>query len=379
MPRHVPLAVCLCCLTILLLLVHITLRDDYANLFALGTSLRGTARNVSTTEQSGNPKLPPSRCLVIASTAEQDTSWVETQLGNEVGLSKRIYVVDNASSEFSVPLNKGHEAMVYLTYIIDEYDKLSEITLFLHAHQFSWHNNDLLDRDAAEMIRRLIPGYVIRNGYVNLRCHHEPGCPSHIFPHEPSPDPAYPEIAVMGLAWTEIFPGELVPTSLAQPCCAQMAVSRDTILALPRQRYVDLRDWLLQTPPGDELSGRIFEYLWQYIWGHTYEYCPSQSICYCDGYGVCFGGEEQYATYDTLRHIAENMDNTLKARAIDEMPDGEGIVPRDTLLKSKESIEGRLGSWKSSAIMRGTDPRNRALEAGRSWTATDYPISIADR
>ncbi|KAI4737506.1 hypothetical protein E4T50_12012 [Aureobasidium sp. EXF-12298] len=369
MPRHLPLAVCLCCLTILLLMVYITLRDDYANLSAHGTFLRGTARNVSTTKQSENAKLPPSRCLVIASTAEQDTSWVETQLGNEVGLSKRIYVVDNASSEFSVPLNKGHEAMVYLTYIINEYDNLSDITLFLHAHQFSWHNNDLLDRDAAEMIRRLIPGYVIRNGYVNLRCHHEPGCPSHIFPHEPSADPAYPEIAVMG---------ELVPSSLAQPCCAQMAVSRDAILALSRQRYIDLRDWLLQTPLGDELSGRIFEYLWQYIWGHTHEYCPSQSVCYCDGYGVCFGGEEQYATYDTLRHIAENMDNTLKTRAIDEMPDDEGIVPRDTLLRSKESIEERLGSWMSSAIMRGTDPRNRALEAGRPWTATDYPISIAD-
>jgi hypothetical protein len=41
------------------------------------------------------------------------------------------------------------------------------------------------------------------------------------------------------------------------------------------------------------------------------------------------------------------------------------------LIKSKESIEMRLESWKSSAIKRGTDPRNRALEAGRSWTAAE--------
>jgi hypothetical protein len=354
-------------------MILIPLRKDLTILSALGNSLQGAARNLSTTYTPEKPGLPLSRCLVIASTAEQDTSWVEIQLGNEVGLTKRIYVVDNASSEFTVPLNKGHEAMVYLTYIIDEYDNLSEITLFLHAHQFSWHNNDLLDRDAAELIRRLIPGYVVRNGYVNLRCQHDPGCPAHIFPHEPSPDPAYPEIAVMGPAWTEIFPGELVPTSLAQPCCAQMAVSREAILALTRERYVDLRDWLLQTPLGDELSGRVFEYTWQYLWGQRYEYCPSQSVCYCDGYGICFGGEEHYTAYDTLKHIAENMDTTLKMRALDEVPGSEGTTPRDTLLKSKESIEVRLESWKSSAIMRGTDPRNGVFGVGRPRTAIEAP------
>ena len=365
MPHHIPLIVCLCCFAVILFMAFIPLRDDSTTLSMLRTALGGTSHNMPTIGKHEDSGLPPSRCLVIASTAEQDTSWVETELGNELGLSKRIYVVDNASSEFSVPLNKGHEAMVYLTHIIDEYDNLSEITLFLHAHQFSWHNNDLLDRDAAEMIRRLIPDYVKRSGYVNLRCHHEPGCPSHIFPHEPNPDPEHPEIAVMGLAWTEIFPGELVPTSLAQPCCAQMAVTRDAILALSRQRYVDLRNWLLQTPLSDGLSGRVFEYIWQYIWGHTYEYCPSQSVCYCDGYGVCFGGEEQYATYDTLRHITENMDTTLKMRMLDEVPGSGDIAPRDTLLKSKESVERRLEAWKSSAIMRGTNPSHRALEAGR--------------
>jgi hypothetical protein len=71
----------------------------------------------------------------------------------------------------------------------------------------------------------------------------------------------------------------------------------------------------------------VFEYLWQYLWGQRYEYCPSQSICYCDGYGICYGGEEQYATYDTLRHIAEDMDNTSKIRALGEVPDSDGVIP----------------------------------------------------
>lgn len=82
-------------------MLFISLRNDYANLFALDTYLRGTAQKVSTTDRSENTGSPPSRSLVIASTTEQDTSWVEAQLGTEPGLSKRIYVVDNASSEFS--------------------------------------------------------------------------------------------------------------------------------------------------------------------------------------------------------------------------------------------------------------------------------------
>ena len=45
----------------------------------------------------------------------------------------------------------------------------------MHSHQFAKHNNDLLDRDAALMIRFLSPERVTRDGYMNLRCHWEPG------------------------------------------------------------------------------------------------------------------------------------------------------------------------------------------------------------
>jgi hypothetical protein len=46
----------------------------------------------------------------------------------------------------------------------------------------------------------------------------------------------------------------------------------------------------------------------------------------------------------------------------------------DQALESKESIEVRLESWKSSAFKRGTDPRNRALEAGRRSLSLDASI-----
>jgi hypothetical protein len=75
-----------------------------------------------------------------------------------------------------VPKNKGRESMAYLTYIIDHYNKLADIEIFLHSDQFAWYNNDLLDDDSAKVVKALSDAYVLRVGYLNLRCHHEPGC-----------------------------------------------------------------------------------------------------------------------------------------------------------------------------------------------------------
>jgi Protein of unknown function (DUF3431) len=51
------------------------------------------------------------RALVIASLKEENTSWVERELRNETNLQKAVYIVNNESSAFHVPLNKGHEVM----------------------------------------------------------------------------------------------------------------------------------------------------------------------------------------------------------------------------------------------------------------------------
>jgi len=36
------------------------------------------------------------------------------------------------------------------------------------------------------------------------------------------------------------------------------------------------------------------EYTWQYIFTGQSEVCPAMNTCYCDGYGVCFGGTEKF-------------------------------------------------------------------------------------
>lgn len=114
------------------------------------------------------------RILVVPKTQAEDVSWIGTELP---GLNTAIYEVESPSAPFHVPENKGREAMDYLTYIIDHYDELPDIILFFHAHRLAWHNNVLLDLDSAKTVRRLSNERAARVGYMNARCHPDPGCP----------------------------------------------------------------------------------------------------------------------------------------------------------------------------------------------------------
>ena len=43
-----------------------------------------------------------------------------------------IYDKETPDNPLNVPANKGHEASVYLKYIVDYYDELPEFTFFIH-------------------------------------------------------------------------------------------------------------------------------------------------------------------------------------------------------------------------------------------------------
>jgi hypothetical protein len=255
------------------------------------------------------------RTLVVAKLKEENTVWIDDLLENDASLTRAVYTVDDPAAELTVPANKGHEVMVYLTYIIDHYSTLSNVSIFMHAHQFTWHNNDFLNSDSALTVRRLRSEHVLRNGYVNLRCHHEPGCPDHIHPTTttaPEDDLAsIPEAAVIGHAWGELFPGLPLPRVLSQPCCAQFAVSADRIRTVPREVYRAHRDWLLHTPLEDALSGRVWEYVWQFLFTGEWEVCPPQVPCYCEAYGVCLE-EGEWERYFDLQREARMLERAVE-------------------------------------------------------------------
>lgn len=96
-----------------------------------------------------------------------------------------IYTVDDDDAPLRAR-NKGHEASVYLTYIVDNYDFLPDVMIFIHSHQKHKHGTraervyEGIDYDNLESIRALSLEFVLQNGFANLRCLRNPGCPSEI-------------------------------------------------------------------------------------------------------------------------------------------------------------------------------------------------------
>lgn len=333
--------------------------------------------------QFARPKLPPgvarpdsqnyTKTIVMARLKSDDVSWVYNELH---GFDHAIYTVDDNEAEHKVPQNKGRETMAYLTYIIDHYDNLPDTVLFFHPHKSTWHNNVLLELDSVKAIQRLNPGRVSREGYFNARCHHDPGCPNWLHVDRPKSEwdmvkKKEEQYLTSGL-WQQLHGDDPIPRALSQPCCAQFAVSGERVRARPLSDYRHYRQWLLDTSLSDEFSGRMLEYNWQYIFTGQPEYCPPQHECYCDGYGICFGG--------TTDENLQNWLNILKERElIDEKlkdlrwgPSGIGDQSEIAALEQERSeIVSRLETLKTEAYKRGEDPKNRAEECGRPWKPGD--------
>jgi hypothetical protein len=316
--------------------------------------------------------------IVVPKTKKEDIRWLDEELPE---VPKAVYAVDDATAPLRPPKNKGNEVMVYLSYIIDHYEELADVNIFIHAHRWAWHNNDLLDSDTAQMIRHLSSARVLREGYVNLRCQWFPGCPSWLNPSADREDEEKKEQKHIAKAWLELFPGSTLPDVLAQPCCSQFAVSRDRIRAIPLAEYERLRRWVLVTKLGSNMSGRVFEYLWQFIFAGTHALCPSIHTCYCDGYGYCFADEEDFQSWFKMRfelrqdewELHSWLDNEAKyEELVSKGKGGEARrVERAPAARLKELKMGISRRWielwekREQALLRGQDAQIRAKIAGR--------------
>ncbi|KAK4508796.1 hypothetical protein PRZ48_002535 [Zasmidium cellare] len=168
---------------------------------------------------------------------------------------------------------------------------------FLHSHRNGfpggWHT-DAPGLDNVIAIKTLNLDFVRRNGYVNMRCQWEPGCPDWVQPlrSADSEDPENLERR-MPEGWRALFGEDSeVPNVIATPCCAQFAVSREQVLKRSLEEYEWYHQWLMATEMSDGLSGRIFEYLWHVIFGMNPVYCPDVAQCYRDVYNREYNSTE---------------------------------------------------------------------------------------
>jgi hypothetical protein len=283
-------------------------------------------------EDTSRPALVVSR---VAS--DGDASWIST-LGEKYHLC--IYDVDGSTNgnptQLRVPANRGHEAMAYLTFLVDNYDNIpAEGAVFVHGSRFAWHN-DSPKYDNAELLATLnTTSALASSGYHNLRCDWSAStCPADSVPQgsfetgltaklEPFNSRVVSD-AAMPRALSSIFGGgDSSLTALGRgdavksQCCAQFIVARSNIHQHSRAEYAALRQWLLDAgsnpgsaPLDDRISGRIMSYLWHILFLPQQGYaprpsaglhdtesvslhrlnlmaCPSAAECYCRLYGRC--------------------------------------------------------------------------------------------
>ncbi|EED24547.1 conserved hypothetical protein [Talaromyces stipitatus ATCC 10500] len=230
-----------------------------------GGNSNGRSRQMEAPMQAAVPAPGPTatkggikKDLVVASMLEDNTTWLYDSLPD---WHKSIYVVDDKYADLTVATNKGRESMVYLTYIIDNYDHLPDYMLFIHSQRYQWHNDDPY-YDGVPMIKRFQLPYLEMIGYVNLRCAWVLGCPEEIHPMTDTDRDAVHAGPYFYNGFKELFPGVKVPDTVAVSCCAQFGVARWKIRERPKSDYERYRKWLLNTDLDDDMSGRIMEYSW---------------------------------------------------------------------------------------------------------------------
>ncbi|ETS80987.1 hypothetical protein PFICI_05989 [Pestalotiopsis fici W106-1] len=262
---------------------------------------------------SSSAQIKRTTTLVTGHTKDEDVSWLRESFRGPEYLLK-IYSVDGSNSkDLHTPMNKGRETMPFLTYIIDNYNSLSDINIFLHPHRYAWHSRDTLIPDTVELIHRLNTDRVARLGYINLRCRWSPGCPVHMDTGSLVMGNDIPEQTIFGPTFRDIFGADAeMPALMGGTCCSQFAVMRETVQSVPLERWRYMREWIRTTDLDDGMVGRVFESLWQYIFLGEAILCPREHLCYCDTYGLCFGGATGFDQNEWLLGRRKEMQGKVK-------------------------------------------------------------------
>jgi hypothetical protein len=316
----------------------------------------------------------PSVHVVLAMTTHQDSRWTANLKVPNLMIAP--YMADNENATFHPVANKGNEAMIYLTYLHDFYNELPDIAIFTHGQDYAWHIDEILEQSTANAINKLDLNEVVRRQYVNLRVSWKNACPTwmntsiELYSREYDPMLKAEEPLMKG-AFQNIFLNTTVPIILAQPCCSQFAVTKEAIRSVPRERYLAAITWLENTPLPSEMSGRIWEHLWQYLFLQRAVDCPDERKTLCSTYHICFETEEDWERWKILEDSIQSTETTkFVSTNSGTAPPPETLLEHDQRL---EEIHKEMVSLKQKAIMLGSDVAKRR-EISREWVGQDLNL-----
>jgi hypothetical protein len=193
----------------------------------------------------------------VISRYNKNVDWIYDFNSNNIN---NIFIYDKETPEnlHNIPANKGNEATVYLKYIIDNYENLSDFTFFVHDEEYSWHHSGSIIDKYNEAVNEIIGGKLYYN--INDRC-----ILGSIVTSE-----WYDEI----LCWYNEYIEKYIPINslpnkdwtVGYRGSAQFIVHKSLILNLPKKFYEDLYNWFITTDLTNYKSGRFMEWTWHIFW-----------------------------------------------------------------------------------------------------------------
>lgn len=168
-------------------------------------------------------------------------------------LKYKYTVISKAGIPSEQPPNRGNEASSYLEYIINNYDNLDDITVFIHAHRNHWHHLGNID----EKINNL----VFNKSYYNINTNDTNNSLTELnnFSVElEKMQQLHPQLG-------EILGIKIEPEKIVYRNSAQFYVKRENIHRHSKDVYVKLYDWLMTSSETTFYTARAFEYIWHII------------------------------------------------------------------------------------------------------------------
>jgi len=308
--------------------------------------------------------MAPTVHLVVAATAAENVSWAYKL--NVPNLQVIHYVADDQTAPHHPTANRGHEAMIYHTYFHDYYDQLPDIAILTHAQDVSWHMEPLLSHSLSFAISHLDLFEVKKRGYANLRVSWENACPAWINTTISGRDGLKLEEQYTRDAFLANFGSTSesrveVPEILAQPCCSQFAVTKETIRSVPRERYVHFIHWLETAAMTDALLGRTWEHMFQWLFAKKAVDCPVEWKAYCSMYHICFDSRREYEEFTDLDYARAELIDTLDVGLVKTAWHWMIGLRTQDLKQQIGVFSQRINLLKRAAMVRGVDEANRRI------------------
>lgn len=194
---------------------------------------------------------------IVVSRYKKNVDFVY-KINNNKNMNVLIYDKENPNNHLNIPVDKGNEASVYLKYIIDYYDELTDFTFFIHDQEYTWHHS-------GSIIDKYTEAVMSNKMYYNINDKAHWNMP-HLIDNN-----LYQKL----LEWYNEFIEEYIPISKVPTNndfiynyygCAQFLVHKDLIKNLPKEFYVKIYNWIITTNIPNDISCRFLEWTWHIFW-----------------------------------------------------------------------------------------------------------------